>query len=54
MDMTAEEVTQFWRGFCERNGIGKDIVERGEKKIRENPDYWADQPMSRLLELLKN
>jgi hypothetical protein len=54
MDMSAEEVKQFWRGFCERNGVSKEMVARGEKKIDEDPEYWADQPMSRLLDLISN
>jgi hypothetical protein len=54
MDMTAEEVKQFWRDFCQRRGIGKDIVARGEAKIDENPDYWADQTMGRLLDLVSH
>ena len=37
-DMTAEEVKQFWHGFCER------------KKIDEDPEYWADQTMMKLVE----
>jgi hypothetical protein len=54
MDMSVEEVKQFWRGFCERRGLAKDVVARGEAKIEEDPDYWADQPMSRLLDLISN
>jgi hypothetical protein len=54
MEMAAEEIKQFWRGFCERRGISKEIVARGEKKIDEDPDYWADQTMSRLLDLISN
>jgi hypothetical protein len=54
MDMTPEEIKQFWRDFCQRRGISKDIVARGEAKIDENPDYWADQTMGRLLDLVSN
>src|SRR5215212_4786699 len=50
MDMTPEEVKQFWRDYCQRRAISKDIVARGEAKIDENPDYWADQTMGRLLD----
>jgi hypothetical protein len=54
MDMTAEEIRQFWRGYCERRGLGKDVIAKGEAKIDEDPQYWADQTMDRLLELISN
>ena len=50
MDMSADEVKQFWRGYCERRKLGKEIVAKGEQKIDEDPDYWADQTMSDLLD----
>jgi len=53
MDMSAEEIKQFWRGFCERRKIPREVVARGEAKIDEDPEYWADQTMMRLLEELK-
>jgi len=49
-DMTADEVKQFWHGFCERKRIAPSIRTRGDKKIDEDPDYWADQTMMKLLE----
>jgi hypothetical protein len=52
MDMTAEEVKQFWRGFCERRKVGADLVKKGEAKIEEDPEYWADQQMADLLKLV--
>ena len=52
--MTAEEVKQFWRGFCERRKVRPEIVRKGEAKIDEDPDYWADQTMDRLLELVSS
>ena len=54
MDMSAEEIKQFWRGFCERRGLSPDIIAKGEKKIDEDPDYWADQTMAQLLQLISN
>jgi hypothetical protein len=53
MNMSAEEVKQFWRDFCARRKIPADVVARGEKKIDEDPDFWADQTMMELLDLLK-
>ena len=49
-DMTADEVKQFWHGFCERRGIDEATRKRGDAKIDEKPDYWADQTMMRLLD----
>ena len=52
MDMSAEEVKQFWRGYCERRKIAKDIVAKGERKIEEDPEFWADQTMDELLKIV--
>jgi hypothetical protein len=49
-DMTAEEVKEFWHGFCERRGIDEATRARGDAKIERDPDYWADQTMMRLLD----
>ena len=54
MDMTAEEVKQFWRGFCERRKLSQAIIAKGEAKIDQDPEYWADQTMDRLLELVSS
>jgi hypothetical protein len=51
-DMSAEEVKQFWHGFCERKGIDAATRSRGDAKIDEDPDYWADQTMMRLLDIV--
>ncbi len=52
MHMTAEEVKQFWRGFCERRKIAAEVVARGEAEIEKDPEYWADQTMIDLLDRL--
>ena len=54
MQMSAEEVKQFWRGYCQRRKVAKDVVAKGEKKIDEEPEYWADQTMDELLKLVAN
>lgn len=54
MDMSAEEIKQFWRGYCERRKVAKDVIAKGEKKIDEDPEYWADQTMDELLKLVSN
>ena len=50
MEMSAEEVKQFWRGFCQRRKIGADVVATGEAIIDKDPEYWADQTMDDLLD----
>jgi hypothetical protein len=50
MDMSAEEVKQFWRGFCQRRKISADVIAKGEAIIDKDPEYWADQTMSDLLD----
>ena len=54
MDMSAEEIKQFWRGYCERRKVAKEIIAKGEKKIEEDPEFWADQTMDELLKLVAN
>ena len=49
-DMSADEVKQFWHGFCERKKVDPAIRAHGDAKIDEHPDYWADQTMMKLLE----
>ena len=51
-DMSADEVKEFWHGFCERKGVDDATRARGDAKIDGDPGYWADQTMVRLLELL--
>ena len=53
-DMTDDEVKQFWHGFCERKKIAPALRARGDAKIDEDPDYWADQTMMKLLEVVSS
>ena len=50
MVMSAEEITQLWRGFCQRRKIAAEIVAKGDAIIDKAPDYWADQTMGDLLD----
>ena len=52
MKMTAEEVKEFWRGWCERRELAKGIVAAGEAIIDEDPEFWADQTMDQLLKMI--
>ena len=52
MHMSAEEIKQFWRGYCQRRKVAKEIIAKGEKKIDEDPEFWADQTMDELLKLV--
>ena len=51
-DMSADEVKEFWHGFCERKGVDDATRARGDAKIDGDPSYWADQTMVRLLDLV--
>ncbi|HEY4637624.1 MAG TPA: hypothetical protein VIH23_05120 [Burkholderiales bacterium] len=53
MKMSAEEVKQFWRGYCERRKVAKDVVAKGEVEIDKDPEFWADQTMDQLLALVQ-
>ena len=50
MDMSAEEIKQFWRGFCQRRKIAADVIAKGDAIIDKDPEYWADQTMDDLLD----
>ena len=50
MDMSTEEIKQYWRDFCQRRKIAADIVAKGDAIIDKDPDYWADQTMGDLLD----
>lgn len=52
MEMSAEEVKQFWRGYCERRKLGTSVVARGEAIIEANPEYWADETMNKLVDAI--
>jgi hypothetical protein len=49
-DISAEEIKQFWHDFCERRGIDAATRARGDAKIEQDPEYWADQTMMKLRE----
>ena len=49
MHMSAEEVKQFWRGYCQRRKVAPEVVKKGEQEIDKDPEYWADQTMDQLL-----
>jgi hypothetical protein len=52
MEMSAEEIKQFWRGFCQRRKISAELVAKGEAVIEKDPEDWADQTMGDLLDTL--
>lgn len=54
MDMSADEIKEYWLDFCERHKVGDALRERGAAKIDADPDYWADHTMHELLESLSS
>lgn len=53
MKMSPDEIKDFWRGYCVRRKVRADVIARGEKKIDEDPEYWADRTMDELLALVR-
>jgi hypothetical protein len=52
MKMSAFEIKEFWRGYCTRRRVDPELIARGETKIDENPEHWADETMDTLLALV--
>lgn len=50
--MSAEEIKQFWHGFCERQRIKPDVQAEGDRRIEADPEFWADQTMWQLVEAI--
>lgn len=53
MEMSAEEIKQFWRGWCERRKVAPELVKKGEAEIDRDPERWADETMDQLLEAVR-
>jgi hypothetical protein len=49
-DISAAEIKEFWHDFCERKGVDAATRARGDAKIENDPEYWADQTMPKLLD----
>ncbi len=52
--VSAEEIKEFWHDFCERQGVVATARAAGEKRIDEDPEYWADHTMWDLLEAVSS
>lgn len=50
--MSADEIKEFWHGFCQRQGVSGTVRAAGDKRIVEDPEHWADQTMWDLLDAL--
>jgi hypothetical protein len=44
------EIKEFWHGFCQRQKIDAALRTAGDKRIEEDPEFWADHTMAELLE----
>jgi hypothetical protein len=49
-DISAKEIKQFWHDFCERKGVDAATRARGDARIEQDPEHWADQTMIKLLD----
>ena len=54
MNLTTDEVKQYWRDYCTRHKVPAELLALGEQRIQEKPDHWADQTMDKLLRLVSN
>jgi hypothetical protein len=54
MKMSAQEVKEFWQDFCKRHKVPPPVVERGNARIDEDPEYWSDHTMWELLEEVRD
>jgi len=50
--ISVDEIKEHWHGFCERRGVLPAARDAGDRKIEEDPEYWADQTMADLLEAI--
>jgi hypothetical protein len=51
--MSTKEIKDFWHGFCERQKVPADLRAKGDQKIDEDPEHWADHTMWELLDAVK-
>ena len=50
--MTPDEIKEYWHAFCERHRIEAAVRDEGDRQIDSDPEYWADQTMGHLLEVI--
>jgi hypothetical protein len=48
--MSTKEIKDFWHGFCQRRNVDPALRAAGDRRIEEDPEYWADHTMTDLLE----
>ena len=48
--ISADEIKEFWRGYCKRQKIDAALRAAGDKRIEEDPEFWADHTMAELVE----
>ena len=53
MDMSADEIKEFWRDYCTRRKIAETLIVKGEAIIDKDPEQWADRTMDQLLALVR-
>jgi hypothetical protein len=49
MKMSSEEVKQYWQDYCKRHKVAPELVARGNERIDQDPEQWADRTMGELL-----
>ena len=52
--ISVEEIKEFWHGYCQRQKINPTLRDAGDKRIEEDPEFWADHTMAELLEKISS
>ena len=48
MEVTLQDVLDYWKRYCERHDLRPDILVQGQCDIAMDHHYWADHPMQQL------
>jgi hypothetical protein len=50
MEVTLQEVQDYWQRYCKRHRLNSEITEQGHCFISLDHHYWADHTMQALKE----
>jgi len=50
MEVTLEEVQDYWARYCIRHALKQEIMTQGKRLIALDHSYWADHTMRQLHE----
>ncbi len=50
MEVTLQEVQDYWQRYCKRHELESEITAQGQRFISLDHNYWADHTMQELKE----